>query len=102
MTPSTQDARATGLVELAERVEAIRSGFDNAIDVQCELALFTPDDCELAIRANNAGTKVIVTIAGGRERTFIARDYTISAGARRKTAAALRALAASTKDQNDD
>jgi hypothetical protein len=81
------------LLALADKVEAIRSGFDNAIDVQCEIALFEPDDCELAIRANDAGTKVIVTIAGGRDRTFLARDYTISAGARRKTAAALRARA---------
>ena len=86
---------AQELLALADRVEAIRSGFDNAIDVQCEIALFEPDDCELAIRANAAGSKVIVTINGGPDRTFIARDYTISAGARRNTAARLRALATS-------
>lgn len=81
------------LLALADRVDAIRSGFDNAIDVQCEVALFQPDNCELAIRPNAACSKVIVTINGGPDRTFLAGDYTISAGARRKTAARLRALA---------
>jgi hypothetical protein len=80
------------LLELADRVEAAR-GFDNAIDVECEIALFEPDDFELAIRPNAAGTKIIVTIKDGPERTFIARDYTISAAARKQTAASLRAIA---------
>lgn len=84
---------AEDLLALADRVEAIRSGFDNAIDVQCEIALFNPDDCELAIRPNAAGSKVIVTINGGPDRTFIAGDYTISAAARRNTVARLRARA---------
>jgi len=82
----------TELLALADRVEAER-GFCNELDVQCEVALFEPDACELAIRPNAAGTKVIVTIAGGADRTFLARDFTISARARADTAAKLRARA---------
>lgn len=84
---------AAEIVRLAAEVEAAR-GFDNSLDIRCEIALFEPDDSELAIRPNAAGTKVVVTIAGVGDRSFLARDYTISAGARRNTAAALRARAA--------
>lgn len=83
------------LLALADLVEGVEGGFDNAIDVQCEIALFEPDDCELAIRANAAGSKVIVTINRGPDRAFIARDFTLGAAARRKTATRLRALATS-------
>lgn len=77
------------IAKLADEVLSAR-GFDNALDVRCEIALFEPDELELAIRPNAAGTKVIVTINGGRDRTFIARDFTMSRAAREKTAAALR------------
>lgn len=93
MTPATLEA-------LAARVEAA-SGFDNSLDVQCELALFEADDFELAIRPNAAGSKVIVTCLGEVDRTFIARDYTISAAARKNTAAALRARAATLSQDTD-
>ncbi len=85
--------KAEELMGLAERVEAA-TGFDNDLDVLAEIALFQPCETYAAIRANAAGTKTICTEHGGRERTFLARDYTISATARRETAAALRAHAA--------
>lgn len=97
MTADTQD-----LLRLAEEVAAIKCGFDNALDVRCEIALFEPDDFELAIRPNAAGSKVIVTVKGGIDRTLLARDYTISVAARRKTVAALRARAHSTKESDNE
>lgn len=86
------------LLALASEVEAER-GFNNSLDVQCEIALFEQNDAERSIRSNAAGTKVIVTMTDGRDRTYLARDYTISAGARNITAAALRALAS--KEQQE-
>jgi len=84
---------AATLLALAERV-ATGSGCDNALDIEVELALFEPDDEWAAIRVNDAGTKTICTSPSGKERTFWARDYTISAASRSNTAAALRAHAA--------
>lgn len=89
------------LLALADRVEASR-GFDNSLDVACEIALFKPDGAEAAIRANNAGTKVIVTYRAGDEKSYIARDFTISERRRRSTAAALRALATIKKEESRD
>jgi hypothetical protein len=80
------------LLELADRVEAAKNT-NNLLDVECEIALFKPDDCETAIRANAAGTKVILSIRGGRDRTVWARDYTLTPAARSRTAASLRAIA---------
>lgn len=78
------------LLALAFRVANGR-GDDNALDVEIEIALFTPDrDCK-AIRANAAGTKIIVTTASGKEKTHWASDWTMS---RLSTAATLRARAA--------
>ena len=84
---------STELRALAERVQTER-GFDNSLDVAAEIALFETDADWTAIRANDAGTKVILTKHNGQERTYIARDFTISAAARTTTAAALRARAA--------
>ena len=69
-------------MKLSDRVEAL-AGFSNEIDVLVECAL---EGC----RPNSAGTKVIY-IEGGRERTYSARDWTISKAARTQSAAALRA-----------
>ena len=75
--------------ELAERV-ATERGADNALDVLVEIALFKPDELVKAVRANNAGTKVIFSIKGGQDRTCWAGDWTMD---RPRTAAALRARA---------
>lgn len=90
MTPPPKQSEA--LLALASKVDAAR-GMSNEIDVQVEIALFEPNELELAIRANDAGTKVVLTIDGGKERTCWARDWTISANQRRETSAALRSLA---------
>jgi|GEM_PF-2408574 len=77
---------------LADRVEG-HSGFSNELDVLSEIALFEPDNEFTSVRSNYAGTKVIFTTPTGIDRTFRARDFTISATARKRTAAALRAIA---------
>lgn len=82
--------RAEQLLALAERVDA--TGPDNSLDVEVEIALFKPDWRWSAIRANAAGSKVIVTSSiSGRETTYRAWDWTL---APEKTAASLRAIAA--------
>lgn len=81
-----------GVEGLAARIES-ETGFNNELDVLAEIALFEPDDIWRAIRANAAGTKIICTDDCGGEKTFIARDFTISAAARQRTVAALRARA---------
>ena len=48
----------------------------NQLDVAVEIALFNP---EVAIRANAAGTKVIVTFKDGTESTHWARDWSMEA-----------------------
>lgn len=72
---------------LAKAVEQAE-GPDNALDVLIECALFVPDAEFLAIRPNDAGTKVICTRADGRETTHWADDWTMN---RPACAAALRA-----------
>jgi hypothetical protein len=76
---------------IPELIEALEKSSvpDNKLDVAVEIALFDP---EIAIRANSAGTKVIVTHSSGRERTYLARDYTLSQAARERSIALLRAL----------
>ena len=69
-------------MKLSDRVEAL-AGSSNEIDVLIECAL---EGC----RPNSAGTKVIYS-EGGRERTYSARDWTISKTTRTQSAAALRA-----------
>jgi len=76
--------------KLSERVEALDKS-DNEIDVLVEIVLFEPDDIDAAIRANNAGTKVIYTQHDGKERTYLSGDWTFSAHSREQIAAALRA-----------
>lgn len=84
------------LLALAERVEQGR-GLDNALDVMVEVAVW--DEPHIAIRANNAGTKVIYT-ENGKDTTCWAPEWTAD---RKGTAAALRARAAlSTKGEGAD
>ena len=68
-------------MKLSDRVEML-AGFSNEIDVLIECAL---EGC----RPNSAGTKVIYS-EGGKERTYWARDWTISKTTRTQSAAALR------------
>ena len=76
-------------VDLIARVEAA-AGADNALDVEIEITLFKPSGRYVAIRANNAGNKVIYTLADGGEDTHWAEDWTM--GYRKKhTIAALKA-----------
>ena len=82
------------LLALAGRIESAKRS-DNALDVQSEIALFEATDLVLAIRSNDAGTKVIYTIKGGRDRTCWADDNTVNYLQRAKTAARLRSLATS-------
>lgn len=84
------------LEALAFTVEALRQT-SNATDVLVEIALFEPCDAFKAIRANDAGTKVIYTLANGKEATAWAYDWTFDAPARANTASLLRA---STPTQN--
>jgi hypothetical protein len=83
----------TDLNTLASMV-ADERGMSNAFDVKCEIALFEPDSEYIAVRANAAGSKVIYTMADGKEKTCWARDWTISHAQRQRTAAALRSRAA--------
>lgn len=81
----------TDLLSLAARVEAMQgsSAGVNALDVLIEIAMFQPDDEYVAIRANAAGTKVIMTAPAGHNDTFWAFDWTIESE-RPRTIAALR------------
>lgn len=90
MTTPTPDREA--LLALADEVASGR-GMDNGLDVRVEIALFQPDDEYVSIRANGAGTKTVCTKHDGSQRTFWARDFTISPTARAVTAQELRALA---------
>ena len=46
------DLTREGLVELADRVEALKTS-DNAVDVLCEIALFRPSTTWASIRAGS-------------------------------------------------
>ena len=83
----------TDLIALAEKVEGARHTV-NTLDVLVEIALFKPGSAYKAIRANNAGTKVIYTDAAGNDVTCWAEDWTLGRDRRKATAAALRAHAA--------
>ena len=86
----------TTLLALASRVEAATAS-DNALDVLVEMALFKPCAVWSAVRANDAGTKVIYTRSSGREYTCLAGDWTME-NARSEAAASLRAIAWSLTD----
>lgn len=86
------------MLDLAKRVANARRA-DNALDVECEVALFEPCDRFAAIHANSAGSKVIYTRVDGSQVTFRAADWTMASQRSRTvtllqarhTAAALRA-----------
>ena len=82
----------SNLMALAERVEAA-TGSDNALDVLIDVALFEPGRFAKAIRANAAGTKLIMTDSRGNEQTYWAEDWTSEAELRRSAAEALKARA---------
>ena len=77
------------ILALADRVEAECS---NEVDVLAEIALHQPQAPWDTIRANAAGTKVIYGQQDGTEKTYWARDWTLSPKARSVTAASLRAM----------
>ncbi len=88
-TPNSEAIRARTLNALADEVLAALSA-DNAVDVRVELALFKPGSAYTAIRANDAGTKIIYTDRAGNEVTCWAQDWTLDRGRRDATAKALR------------
>lgn len=80
------------LRKLADRVEGMNST-DNQLDVLVEVALFCPNKEEVSVRANDAGTKVIYVDHEGREKTYLAAEWTFNKRSREQTAALLRARA---------
>lgn len=77
-----------GIRELIERLE--RNEISNDLDIAIEIALFEPDGGSVAVRANNAGTKLIYSERDGTETTCLAWDW--SQNSERATTL-LRALA---------
>jgi hypothetical protein len=95
MTPPSSKGEAWtpgDLRNLATHIEALTTA-SNTLDVLVEVALFERDARTVAVRPNAAGTKVIYTTAIGSEQTHWAYDWTITAAARAKTVAGLRARA---------
>jgi hypothetical protein len=76
--------------QIAEIAAAIENGTgaDNALDVRIEVALFKPDAAYKAVRANDAGTKCIYTMADGSEVTCWAPDWTMDREYARQSVAA--------------
>lgn len=74
------------MTNLIERIEAGERS--NELDVLIEVALFEPGSVYAAIRANNAGTKVIYTDVYGNDVTCWAWDWSRDPS---DTLAALRA-----------
>jgi len=85
------EAMQAAFVALATKVAKTKRSC-NALDVQIEIALFEPDEESASIRANAAGTKVIVTSPAGKDTTYRARDWTMD---RAVTLAVLRSRAQS-------
>jgi hypothetical protein len=124
MTPSTQDARATGLVELAVRCEQATVAdreLNHDIYMRADAANGSFDarytaslDAARSLIGKNAfwrlgndgeGPEVSAfkaTVTSGDGPTLAFHDAVAATPALALAAAALRALAASTKDQNDD
>ena len=65
------------MTKLADKIEALGERGSNELDGQVEIELFRPNSCFTAIRANNAGTKVIYTDRAGNEVTAWAYDWTV-------------------------
>lgn len=80
------------LLALAEKISAAPRG-DNYLDVLAEIALFKADETFNAVRANNAGTKVIYTTVEGGDVTCWAYDWTMTGAGRKATADDIRAIA---------
>lgn len=78
----------TDLSDLISRVRKCIEA-DNALDVEIEVALFTPDARHVSVKANAAGTKCIYTRHEGGTDTHWAFDYTLDAVSRAGAIAAL-------------
>jgi hypothetical protein len=78
------------LTELLERVNDCDE-YDNALDIEIEIAVFQPDRHYASVRANAAGTKVIYTGHDGSQDTCLAWDWTLNPANRAQAATAIRA-----------
>lgn len=94
---STETTKEQSLERLIERVKAA-TGYDNKLDVEAEVALFKPGNVYTDCRPNSDGTKVIYTLANGRERVCWSRDYTMTAKSRAKTVRDLSSLKETSHD----
>lgn len=95
MGGDAQEMRAREIEALADAVER-GSGISNRLDADIEIALFNPpEDGFLAVRKNDAGSKLIYTTQAGREQTHWAMDWTMD---RPRAVSLLRARAASIRD----
>lgn len=84
---------STALQDLLDRVKAA-TGYDNALDIAIDVALFEPDVEFSAARANAAGTKLVLTDCNGQQRSFLATDWTLNPAMRARAIASLTALIA--------
>lgn len=62
---------------LVERIDRCRKP-SNWMDVEIEIAVFQPSELYESVRANSKATKVIYTMASGRELTQGAYDWTLN------------------------
>lgn len=78
---------------LLSRLQGLKAP-SNEIDMAFEIATFEPDDTYKAVRANDAGTKLVYTLADGRTVTHWAWDHTLTQDRRDRCIAILTALEA--------
>jgi hypothetical protein len=76
---------------LIEKLRA-NTGPSNALDMEIDIALFKPDAMHVAVRANEAGTKLVYTRHDGRTDTYWANDHTLDDVSRELAIEQLRAL----------
>lgn len=69
--------------DLIDKVRRCRKA-DNALDIAIDIALFQPDALFAAVRANNAGTKLIYTEHNGAHQTCWAQDHTLTSATRKQ------------------
>lgn len=63
---------------LSSLIDRVRAGErSNALDVEIEVAVFSPDENYASIRPNSPGTKVIYRTHRGAEQTCWAADWTM-------------------------
>lgn len=71
----------TDLSDLIERVRAA-TGPDNALDIDIDIALFTPDSQHVSVRPNAHGTKCVYQRHDGGTDTFWSSDHTLTPDSR--------------------